>query len=307
MSGYYLMARGWQDNPIFGREEYSRRDAWVWMIEQAAHTERKVGIAGKTFTLQRGQFSSSLRYMAKAWGWDEAKVRRFLSRAKNENMIDAATDAGQTVITICNYDVYQAPSRNGDAGTDAATTRRRRGNDANKKEGNELSNGDNPPTPLAGGECGEIISHWNEMADRTKLAKVETFATDRRRKLEARLKEHGKGRVIAAIDAVGASPLCHGDNDRGWYATFDFILQPKSFAKLLEGAYGPRPCEGKPSAKPSIAGGSLFDQLREGKITEAEFHAQRAKLAQTEKPPPRRDKPQTGSIAQFIPRIAGAA
>ena len=27
--GFYLMHRGWQDSPIFGRETYSRRDAWV--------------------------------------------------------------------------------------------------------------------------------------------------------------------------------------------------------------------------------------------------------------------------------------
>src|SRR3546814_9317092 len=33
MSGFYLMHRGWQEADIFAREEYSRRDAWVWLIE----------------------------------------------------------------------------------------------------------------------------------------------------------------------------------------------------------------------------------------------------------------------------------
>lgn len=135
MSGYYLMHRDWQDNPLFGREAFSRRDAWVWLIEQASFASKSVSIGGKTVHLQRGQLSSSLRYMAKAWGWDEAKVRRFLSRAKSENMIDAATDAGQTVITICNYDRYQSFDKQTDAPGDAETTQERRGADAKYKEG----------------------------------------------------------------------------------------------------------------------------------------------------------------------------
>lgn len=137
MSGFYLMHRGWHDSPIFGREAYSRRDAWVWMIEQAVYTEHDIDIAGKTITLHRGQFSSSLRYMAKAWGWDEAKVRRFISRARNEKMIDASSDAGQTIITICNYDKYQSLEKSTDAPNDAAATQQRRGSDANNNKGNQ--------------------------------------------------------------------------------------------------------------------------------------------------------------------------
>lgn len=152
MSGFYLMHRDWQDNPLFGREAYSRRDAWIWMIERACYTPKDIDISGKTVTLQRGQFSSSLRYMAKAWGWDEAKVRRFLSRARSENMIDAATDAGQTIVTICNYDRYQAPERTADAPANAAAPQQRRGGDANIKEGNKGKE-DNPPNPPSEGQA----------------------------------------------------------------------------------------------------------------------------------------------------------
>lgn len=131
------MHRGWQDSPIFGREAFSRRDAWVWMIEEAGFVDRAVSIAGKTIQLKRGQFSSSLRFMAKAWGWDEAKVRRFLARAQKEKMIDAATDAGQTIITICNYDEFQLREKAPDAPSDARATQQRRGSDANYNEGNK--------------------------------------------------------------------------------------------------------------------------------------------------------------------------
>jgi hypothetical protein len=145
MSGFYLMHRGWLDHPVFGgvREPYCRRAAWAWLIDHAVYEEVKVGVASKVVTLQRGQLSYSLRYLANAWGWDDPKVRRFLTRLVGEMMIDTATDAGQTIITIKNYEQYQsfkavdkAQEISTDAPTDAATTQERRSNDANKNSVN---------------------------------------------------------------------------------------------------------------------------------------------------------------------------
>lgn len=136
--GFYRMARGWQDGALFGAEPFSKRDAWVWMIEEAAYVPRDIMVSGKLVKLQRGQFCHSLRFMARAWKWDEAKVRRFLSRAKTLMQIDAASDAGQTLVTICNYDKYQASQHANDAGGDAVATQQRRGGDANENEGKEI-------------------------------------------------------------------------------------------------------------------------------------------------------------------------
>lgn len=136
--GFYRMQRGWQEGALFSGEPFSKRDAWVWMIEEAAYVPREILVGGRLFPLQRGQLCHSLRFMARAWKWDEAKVRRFLNRAKMLKQIDAASDAGQTVITICNYDKYQSPQQANDAANDADLTQQRRGGDANEKEGNEV-------------------------------------------------------------------------------------------------------------------------------------------------------------------------
>lgn len=138
MSGFYLMHRGWQDNPVFRNEEYSRRDAFVWLIEQAAYKAVRVHAGGGVINLARGQLSHSLRFMAKAWKWDEAKVRRFIASMTKEKIIDAATDAGQTVITICNYEKYQTLAPEADAAIDAETTQERRSGDAKNNEVNEV-------------------------------------------------------------------------------------------------------------------------------------------------------------------------
>ncbi len=126
------MRRGWMDHPALSgkREPFCRRAAWAWLVENAAWQDRQVNIAGRTITLDRGQLTASLRFLAAAWGWSEPAVRRFIERLKTDALIDAATDAGQLVITICNYDENQtlasATDAVSDAPSDAEVTQQRR-------------------------------------------------------------------------------------------------------------------------------------------------------------------------------------
>jgi hypothetical protein len=135
--GFYLMHRGWQDHPVFRGEAFSKRDAFVWMIEEAAYLQRRVAMPSGEVTLDRGQLGHSYRFMAKAWKWEESKVRRFIASLQKAEIIDAATAAGQTVISICNYDKYQARPEYGTAPAAAAAPQDRRGGTANDKEGNQ--------------------------------------------------------------------------------------------------------------------------------------------------------------------------
>lgn len=119
MSGYILMHRGWQDNPIFDREEYSRRDAWVWLIESASWKPTRVRVKGDMIDLERGELCFAQRFLAEKWGWSKSRVDRFLKalaaegmitvRTKNGATADHAAGQGQSIITICKYDKYQAP------------------------------------------------------------------------------------------------------------------------------------------------------------------------------------------------------
>lgn len=110
MAGYYRMHRGWQAHKIFRSEAFSRKDAWVWLIENALWEDRHVVAAGKSVLLKRGQLCYSIRFMADAWKWDKAAVSRYLTRLTTEAMIETETETGQTIITICNYDRYQTSS-----------------------------------------------------------------------------------------------------------------------------------------------------------------------------------------------------
>lgn len=135
--GFYLMHRGWQDHTVFRGEAFSKRDAFIWLIEEAAYVQRRVAMPSGDVVLGRGQVGHSYRFMAKAWKWEESKVRRFIGSLQKAEIIDAGTAAGQTVITICNYDKYQLRQGEAAAPIAAAAPQQRRGDAANEKEGKE--------------------------------------------------------------------------------------------------------------------------------------------------------------------------
>lgn len=120
MTGYFTIPRGLLDLPVFGNEPFSRRDAFVWLVENACWKPTRVAIAGHAVELARGQLSYSVRYLSKAWGWETTKTHRYLARLKTASLIETETATGQVVITICNYDRFQTTKS--DTATPSETT-----------------------------------------------------------------------------------------------------------------------------------------------------------------------------------------
>lgn len=264
--GFYLMPRHWQDYPMFGREAFSRRDAWVWLMENAAYADRTVDVAGKTVAILRGQLSYSLRFMAKAWEWDEAKVRRFLARAQKDRMIDARTDAGQTIITICDYNKIQRGGHSTDAPADAEVTQEQRSCDANNKQGKQGNEGKQELEAEASGAesadadadkqlppeqpklpIDQAFKDWGVAAQHSGWAIPRLLTDQRRKKLASRLREHGlEGWRAALTRACGSEML--GRDPPSWF-DFDFITRnPENILKLLEGKYDGPFASHQPSA-----------------------------------------------------------
>lgn len=88
---------------------------------------------------------------------------------------------------------------------------------------------------------GEALAAWNDLAGRCGLARVQRLTDARRKKLRARLREcDGLEGWHAALAKIEGSSFLTGNNDRGWRADFDFVLQQSSFTKLMEGSYDDR-------------------------------------------------------------------
>ena len=85
----------------------------------------------------------------------------------------------------------------------------------------------------------QIVLEWNDLADACGLAKVGKLTDARKRAVKVRLREYPElDAWQSAFSHIHASPFLRGENNRGWKADFDFLLQAKSFTKLVEGTYG---------------------------------------------------------------------
>lgn len=136
--GFITISRDFFDHPAFASEPLTEREAFQWLIKEAAWKDRTVRRGHQLFELRRGELAHALSFMCEAWGWDsKSRVTRFLERLKKLEMIDTRAERAATRITVCNYDKYQL---GGDAdqyaNRDAGGTRPAR--ERNKQE--ELNN-----------------------------------------------------------------------------------------------------------------------------------------------------------------------
>jgi hypothetical protein len=78
-----------------------------------------------------------------------------------------------------------------------------------------------------------------------KMPKVEKITEARKKAIRARIKEHGKVKVMEALKMAGDSKFLNGDNERNWTADLDFVFTASKFVKILEGAYNQKDRTGK--------------------------------------------------------------
>ena len=83
-----------------------------------------------------------------------------------------------------------------------------------------------------------IMDAWNA----TGLKKVLAISpdTDRGKMTRKRVVDYGVDAVLEAINKIGNSKFCSGDNQKGWTATYDWFIRPSNFQKCLEGNYDDR-------------------------------------------------------------------
>lgn len=258
--GFIAVDRGIYDHPLFDeKHEFSRREAWLWLLCEAEWKPREKYIGSRKIGLDRGQLAHSIRFIAEVWGWHKSKVERFLGRLKTETMIETVTETGATVITICNYERYQSRDEGKrDTKRGAAETAARQSRDKPKKDNKPTNTSSNEEDEVEARDAVRTVSEaYSEMAARSGLASIAVVSDKRRASIKARVDEHGLDAVIEAIRKLGKSDFCRGLNDTGWKADFDFLLQPSSFIKLIEGKYDNRSPQA-PERPPDLA--DLFNR-----------------------------------------------
>ena len=86
-------------------------------------------------------------------------------------------------------------------------------------------------------EIAKILDEWNA----GNLPKCLVVSDKRRRTLEVRLREPFFAlNWTQAMARIQSSTFCHGENNRGWRASFEWFISPDAVTKIMEGKYDNR-------------------------------------------------------------------
>ncbi|WBU27535.1 GIY-YIG nuclease family protein [Rhodopseudomonas palustris] len=91
----------------FFRPPFSDREAFMWLICEAAWRPRQRRVGQFFVELDRGEVAASLRHLADIWGWKVGAVRSFLVRLERQEMARSRAEVGVNIITVLNYEKYQ--------------------------------------------------------------------------------------------------------------------------------------------------------------------------------------------------------
>ena len=239
-NGWFAVSREIFEHPVVGAGklgQYSPMEAWCWLIERAARKPYTLTHKGEMIDLQVGELIISNQLeLARKWSWSRSMLRAFFERTAREQMTTIAATNTASKVRLLNYAHWQHL----ELITTSEQTANEQGAATIYKEGQEQEQKESSADALA------AFNAFNSMAAKLLLPQASKLTPARKRKLLLRLREHGG--IAAwhrALANLAASRFLCGDNSRAWKADLDFILQPSSFVKLLEGAY----THGAPQAK----------------------------------------------------------
>ena len=86
--------------------------------------------------------------------------------------------------------------------------------------------------------CRKVAEFFNAQMEGKMIPKIRDLTVKRKAAIIARTEEFGKEAIATAITNATNSRFLNGDNSRGFHATFDWIMRPNNFIKVLEGNYG---------------------------------------------------------------------
>lgn len=116
-------------------------------------------------------------------------------------------------------------------------------NNIPSKEGSSISENPkvDPARRCAKIDFAAIKEYWNTKHDKSGSAmrRLTLMSDQRKSNVRARIREYGGDvqKVYKAIDKAFASDFMNGKNGKGWVASFDWMMCPSNFPKVLEGNY----------------------------------------------------------------------
>ncbi len=115
------------EHPMFKGSVRTRHEAWQWLIHNSAWKDTQHDVRGTLHPVPKGSMFTTIRNLMNEWKWGNTKVTNFLNELVKNEMITLENKTGKTLISVCNYSVYQTSQ-------DGATTAARQPQDSDKTQ-----------------------------------------------------------------------------------------------------------------------------------------------------------------------------
>ena len=239
--GWITLHRSLLDNFLWCDKPFTKGQAWVDLLLNANHEDKKIMFDGSVVEVKRGEKVTSIRQLSERWGWSTTKTKKFLNVLQSEKMLTYFSNSKKTTYTVVNYNKYQ-DLNNSKSNTEKIQKKHRKNTEVTQKNTNNNDNNDNNDNKIINILSIDkifvpLIEEWNKLPD--VIPKITTFKKDTQRykMLNQRINEYGQDKVLKAIQSIRKSSWLLGKNNRGWVATFEWFVKPNSFIKVLEGNY----------------------------------------------------------------------
>ena len=225
---------------------------WTQLRREASWTGKTVWYNHQQVYLQARQVIVTVNSLVKQWQVSKPTVIHFLQRLESEKLIERQTDTRKTIITItplgwADSEVKQevTPAVKVDHDVDHQSYHQPLSPIINNKEKNIIASGGarTREEEVANKDFDEIISFFNEQMKGKGIQQVAIITSERRQAFERLMSQTGVNKecVKQAIKNASESDFLNGKGPKGWVASFDWMMMPQNFQKVLENNYRNKP------------------------------------------------------------------
>ena len=225
---------------------------WTQLRREASWTDKTVWYNHQQVYLQARQVIVTVNSLVKQWQVSKPTVIHFLQRLEHEKLIERQTDSRKTIITITPLGWADSevkpevtPAVKVDHQSYHQTYRQPLPPIINNKEINIIASGGARPREeeVANHDFDEIISFFNQQMKGKGIQQVAIITSERRQAFERLMSQTGvnKDTLKQAIKNAAESDFLNGKGPKGWVASFDWMMMPQNFQKVLENNYRNKP------------------------------------------------------------------
>ena len=222
---------------------------WTQLRREASWTAKTIWYNRQQVYLQPRQVLVTVNSLVKQWGVSKPTVIRFLQRLEAEKLIERQKDNHKTIITITALGWADSEVKSvvtSEVKVDSEVDRQTypQANlspfiDKNINNKASVGGARTREEEVAKNDFDEIISFFNEQMKDKSIPQVAIVTSERKQAFERLMAQTGVSTesVKQAIKNAAASDFLNGKGQKGWVASFDWMMVPQNFQKVLENNY----------------------------------------------------------------------